>query len=156
MSIKQTIIKQLEALVFQETIPFCCLCHIKAPTGQCDNCGSDDLLRLHEETGCQYGVDWFIEDILKENLEPVNEKQVFEQMVADCYPIETKVGWLELNTADTLKVMCSGGWEQAQDESIYSLEEDEEILSFDDGKIYFWTSDIEELLEKKLNERTAI
>ena len=54
---KETIIKRLEALAFQGTIPFCYSCYIKAPTGRCPNCGTDDLMRLHEETGCEYGVD---------------------------------------------------------------------------------------------------
>ena len=74
MSERETIYNQFTALAFQESIPFCYGCYKKAPTGRCDNCGSANLRRLHEETGCEYRADWTIEDILKEYLEPVNEK----------------------------------------------------------------------------------
>ena len=155
MSKRETIYNKLTALAFQESIAFCYGCYIKAPTGKCDNCASDDLMRLVEGVGCEFGTEWVIEELLKEHLEPVNEKKVFEQMIEDCYPLETKVAWLELDTLDTIKTMCPCDFELAKDDYIYNLEEDEEIMSFDNGKTYFWTSDIEELLEKKLNEKIA-
>ena len=41
-------------------------------------------------------------EILREHhMEPVDEKKVFEEMVEDCYPIDTKVAWAEINTIDT-------------------------------------------------------
>ena len=51
-------------------------------------------MRLHEGTGCEYGVDWVIEGILKEHLKPVNKEEAFEDMIEGCYPMETKV-WLD-------------------------------------------------------------
>ena len=51
--------------------------------------------------------------------------------------------------------MCSCDWELAQGEYISSLEEDEELMSFDNGSTYYWTLDIEGLLEKKLKEGKA-
>ena len=45
-------------------------------------------------------------EILKEHLEPVDEKKTFEEMMEGCYPIDTKVAWLEINTIDILKEMC--------------------------------------------------
>ena len=155
MSKKEIITKQLDALAFQETIAFCYLCYKKVPTGRCDKCGSDDLMRLYEETGCEYGVDWVIEDILKEQLEPVNKDKVFEEMIEDCYPTETKVGWLELSTVHILKTMDEIAWDIAKDEYVSSLEEDEEIMSFDNGSTYFWTSDIENLIVEKLKEEVS-
>ena len=155
MSKRETIYNQLTALAFQESIPFCYSCYIKAPTGRCDNCGSDDLMRLIEDSGCEYGTDWVIEELLKKHLEPICQEEVFKQMVEDCYPIETKVGWLELDTIDTIKTMCPYDWELAKDEYIYSLQEDEEILSFDNGETYFWTSEIEQLIEDKLGKKIA-
>ena len=49
--------------------------------------------------------------------------------------------------------MCPCDWELAKDDYIYNLSEDEEILSFGNGKTYFWTSDIEQLIEERLNEK---
>ena len=46
---KKTILKKLEALAFQETTAFCYGCYKKAPTGRCETCGTDDLMRLMEE-----------------------------------------------------------------------------------------------------------
>lgn len=93
-----------------------------------------------------------IEEILKEHLEPVNQTESFESMIEGCYPTETKVGWLELSTADILKTMDKVSWDIAKDEYISSLTENEEVMSFDNGSTSFWTSDIENLIEEKLEE----
>ena len=155
MSKRETIYNQLTALAFQESIPFCYACYIKAPTGKCGNCESDDCMRLMEGVGCEYGTEWVIEEILKEHLELVNQPEAFESMIEGCYPTETKIGWLELSTVDILKTMDEVAWDIAKDEYISSLEEDEEVISFDNGSTYFWTSDIEELIEKKLKKEAS-
>lgn len=80
-------------------------------------------MRLLEGIGCEYGTEWVIEEILKEHLESVDEEKAFEEMMEGCYPIDTKVAWLEINTIDILKEMCSCDWELAQGEYISSLEE---------------------------------
>ena len=153
MSKRETIYNQLTSLAFQESIPFCYGCYIKAPTGRCDNCGTDDLMRLVEGVSCEYGTEWVIEEILKEHLEPVNQQEAFENMIEGCYPTETKVGWLELSTVDILKTMDEVAWDIAKDEYISSLEEDEEVMSFDNGSIYYWAYDIENLIEERLKKK---
>ena len=155
MSKRETICNQLEALAFQESIPFCYGCYVKAPTGKCDNCESDDLMREMDGVGCEWGTEWVVEEILKEHLEPVNQTEAFEDMIEGCYPTETKVGWLELNTVDILKTMDEISWDIAQDEYISSLEEEEEVMSFDNGSTYYWTNEIEELLENKLQKSAS-
>ena len=155
MSKRETIYNQLTALAFQVSKPFCYACYMKAPTGKCDNCGSDDLMREMDGVGCEWGTEWVIEEILKEHLEPVNQEETFESMIEDCYPMETKVGWLELNTVDILKTMDEISWDIAKDEYISSLEEDEEVISFDNGSTYYWTTEIEELLEDKLQKSAS-
>ena len=155
MSKKETIQNQLTKLAFQENTAFCYSCYIKAPTGCCHKCGSDDLMRLREGSGCEWGTEWIIEELLNEHLEPFNQTESFESMIEDCYSEEIKVGWLTLNTADILKRMDELSWEMAKDEYIASLEDDEEIMSFDNGKTYFATSDIEQLIEDKLDETIA-
>ena len=155
MSKRETIYNQLTALAFQESIPFCYGCYIKAPTGRCDNCESDDCMRLMEGVGCEWGTEWVIEEILKEHLEPINEKEAFEDMIEGCYPTETKVGWLELSTVDILKTMDKISWDIAKDEYISSLEEDEEVISFDNGSTYYWAYDIENLIEKGFKKKVS-
>ena len=46
-------------------------------------------------------------------------------------------------------------WDIAKDEYISSLEEDEEVLSFDNGSTYFWAHDIENLIEEKLKQKAS-
>ena len=108
-----------------------------------------------EGIGCEWGTEWVIEEILKKQLEPVNQEKAFEDMMEGCYPTETKVAWVEIDTIDTLKTMCPCDWKLACDDYIYSLEQDEEIMSFDNGSNYFWTSDIENLIEEKLREEAS-
>ena len=106
-------------------------------------------MRSLEIVGCEYGTDWGIEEILKEHLEPVDKENVFEEMIEDCYPTDTKAAWVEINNIDVLKEMC------LCDDYIYNREQNEEVMSFDNGSTYFWTSDIENLIEKKLKKEAS-
>ncbi|MDE0517945.1 MAG: hypothetical protein OXH36_00095 [Bdellovibrionales bacterium] len=108
-----------------------------------------------EGVGVEYGTEWVIEHILKEHLEPVNQTENFKDMIEGCYPTETQVGWLELSTVDILKKMDEIAWDIAKDEYISSLEEDKEVMSFDNGSTYFWTHDIENLIEEKLEKKVS-
>ena len=155
MSKRETIYNQLTALAFQVSKPFCYLCYREVKTSHCPKCGTDEFMRLLEGVGVEYGTDWVIEEILKEHLEPVNQTESFEDMIEGCYPTETKVGWLELSTMDILKTMDEVSWDIAKDEYISSLEEDEEVMSFDNGSTYFWTHDIESLIEEKLKQEAS-
>ena len=46
-------------------------------------------------------------------------------------------------------------WKMACDDYIYNLEQDEELMSFDGGSNYFWTYDIENLIEEKLKKEAS-
>ena len=155
MAKKETIYNQLTALAFQVSKPFCYLCYREVKTSHCPKCGTDEFMRLMEGIGVEYGTEWVIEEILKEHLKPVNQDKTFESMIEDSYPTDTKVGWMDLNTADVLKTMDEVSWDMAKDEYISSLEEDEEVISFDNGSSYYWTSDIEELLEEKVKTKAS-
>lgn len=62
------ILEQLKELALSRSIPFCYSCYKEAPTGCCKTCGSDDLMRLVPEVGCEYGTDWVIKHILETEL----------------------------------------------------------------------------------------
>ena len=144
MSKRETIYNQLTALAFQVSKPFCYLCYREVKTSHCPKCGTDEFMRLLDSVGCEYGTEWVIEEILRQHLEPVNQEETFESMIEDCYPTDTKVAWVELDTIDILKTMCPCDWDMAKDEYIYNLEQDEEVISFNNGSTYFWTHDIEQ------------
>ena len=46
-------------------------------------------------------------------------------------------------------------WDIAKDEYISSLEEDEEVISFDNGSTYYWAYDIENLIEKGFKKKVS-
>ena len=71
---------KLEILASNYSKPFCYSCHQVCPNGRCQSCGSDDLMRS-TPNGCEYGLDWVINEILNEKLVPVNTEEAFEESV---------------------------------------------------------------------------
>ncbi|MCP4914894.1 MAG: hypothetical protein GY909_17380 [Oligoflexia bacterium] len=142
--------KKLEKIAFNKTIPFCYSCYNEAPTGTCKTCHSDDLMRLLPEYGCEYGTDWVIENILEENLETVDITESFEQMIEDCYGETTKVGFLELLTVEVMKDQDPIAWDIAKSEYMDGLEQDNQVITFDNGSNYYWIHDLESFIEDNL------
>lgn len=145
---KTEIQKQLEAIAFKRSIPFCYGDYIECPTGRCSKCGSDDLMRLVPGVGCEYGTDWIIKHILETELEPVDLEEAFEESVRQCYPEETKVGWMTFDTVTLMKEQDPIGWRCALVE--YESQEADEgaIVSFDGGSTYYDVQSLESLIEQ--------
>jgi hypothetical protein len=138
---------KLIELAFNRSKPFCYGCYKEAPTGTCKTCGSDDLMRITDDNGPEYGTDWIIEDILRAELEPANTEEAFEQSIADCYSETTKVGWLELDTVSVIKEMDPVSWRCAYSEWESQETDEGNIVSFDNGSTYYWLHDVEALLQ---------
>jgi hypothetical protein len=137
---------QLTAFAMKRTSLFCYGCYKEALSGKCAHCGSDDLMRLFPGVGCEYGTDWVIEHILKEQLEPVNLSDAFEDSVRQCYPETVTVGWMTLDTVDTMKAVDPVSWSCAQSEREACEADEGIIISFDHGLTYYYTQDVEGLL----------
>ena len=153
---KEEIKTNLEKIALQKTRPFCYSCYKEAlPSGVCDSCGSDDLMRELPGHGVEYGIDWVIEELVKENLKAVNCEVAFEDLMNDCYSDEVKVGWLTLDSVDILKTMAPVDWDLAQREYFDSLEEDGEVISFDNGSSYYWAHDLTQFVEENLEPGAA-
>lgn len=142
----QEIYKKLEQLAFERTVPFCYSCYEEAPTGTCVRCGSDDLMRLLTGVGCEYGTDWVIEEILSEELEPIDLDEAFEESIRQCYPEATQVGWLTLDTVSVLKEMDPVSWACAKSEWESQEESEGLIVTLDKGSTYYRISDVELLV----------
>lgn len=144
---KTEIQNQLHLLALKRSTPFCYSCYKTAPSGCCKTCDSDDLMRLVEGVGCEYGTDWIIKRILETELTPVDLEKTFEQFVRECYPEETTVGWVKFDTVTLLKEQDPVSWQFALSE--YESQEAEEgnIISFDNGSNYYPRSEVEGLLE---------
>lgn len=141
---KTEIQEGLEKLAYQRSIPFCYHDYIECPTGRCAKCGSDDLMRLVPEVGCEYGSDWIIKHILETELTPADLEESFEQSVRDSYPESTKVGWMEFDTVTLMKEQDPVSWRCALLDYESQEESEENIISL--NGTYYFRSDIEGLI----------
>lgn len=141
--------EQLKKLALKRSTAFCYGCYVKAPEGVCPQCHSDDLMRLLEGVGCDYGTSWMIDHILAEELEAVDLEEAFEEMIRSCYPEEVTIGWANFDTAGALKSLDPVGWRCAI--SDYESEEECEgnIISFDNGSTYYRSNDLKNLLARQ-------
>jgi len=144
----EEIFEKLKELAFNRSIPFCYGCYKNAPTGCCEHCGSDDLMRLVPGVGCEYGTDWVIKHIVNTELEAVDLEEDFEQFIRECYPETTKVGWCEFDTVTLLKEQDPVSWRCAMSDYESAEADEGRIISFDGGHTYFNIFDIETLLEE--------
>lgn len=140
------ILEQLKTLAIKKSIPFCYGCYKEAPTGCCTSCGSDDLMRLLAEVGCDWGTDWIVKHIIEDELTTVDTDTAFEESVRECYSETVKVGWLELDTATVLRDQDPVSWDMARSEWASGEVDSGNLISFDNGSTYYWTSDVEALL----------
>jgi hypothetical protein len=140
------LLEKLTNMAYERSKPFCYGCYKTAPTGRCESCNSDDLMRV-TENGCEYGVDWIIKDILSEELTPADMDQAFEESIRECYPETTKVGWMEFDTVTLMMEQDPISWKCAQSEWEDSQLADEQIITFDSGSTYYWVWEVEKMLE---------
>ena len=144
--------KQLQELAFKHSIPFCYSDYIECPTGTCPKCGSDDLMRLLPEVGCEYGTEWIVKSILETELTPVDLDEEFEESMRQCYPETTTIGFLkDYDTVSAMKELDPVGWSCAQSEWESQEADEGNIISFDNGSTYYRTSDIEDLISNEAN-----
>lgn len=104
-------------------------------------------MRLVDGVGCEFGTDWVIKHILETELKAVDLEESFEQMIRECYPETTKVGWCEFDTVTLLKEQDPVSWRCALSEHEWQEADDGNIISFDNGRTYFYANDLETLLE---------
>lgn len=139
--------QKLQQLALNRSIPFCYGDYIECPSGRCPKCGSGDLMRFLPEVGCEYGTDWIIRHILETELEATNLEEAFEESVRECYPEETKVGWMTFDTVSLMKDQDPVGWRCALSEYESQEESEGNIISFDGGSTYFSRAALEEFLD---------
>ena len=141
---------KLKSIALQKSKPFCYSCYKEAPTGRCATCGSDDLMRLLDGVGCEYGTDWIIKELIDSALSPVDTEAAFEESVSSCYPETVKVGWMNLDTITVMKTMDPTWWKMARDEHVDNEVADSQLITFDNGSTYFLTSEVENFAEENM------
>lgn len=136
----------LTQIAISKSIPFCYSCYTRAPSGRCTTCFSDDLMLEYPACGVEYGSAWVVRQILREHLTPANTLKAFEESVVECYPESTKIGWIEYDTVSAMKELDPVSWNLAHNEWIDAEVSDGNLVTFDDGSIHYWVSDIERLI----------
>ncbi len=104
-------------------------------------------MRLLPGSGCEYGTEWVIRELVREKLELVDLEQAFEDSIRECYPEITKVGWMNLDTIDTMKSSDPIWWRCAVTEWESNEEAEGNIISFDGGSTYYWHFDVQKLVD---------
>jgi hypothetical protein len=145
---QKDLIQRLEKLAYEKSTPFCYGCYCKAPTGRCVLCGSDDLMRELAGEGVEYDVDWIVQSLVRNNLTPVDAEEAFAESVSQCYPEDTKIGWLEVDTVTAIKSLDPVSWELAQSEWIDSEIQGGNFISFDEGSTCYHAFDLEQFLDQ--------
>jgi len=148
----QNLLTKVNKIATFQTTPFYYSCYQEAPTGICDSCFSDDLMRLKSGSGVEYGLSWVVDELIEEHLTPINLDELFKQMIDDCYGEEIQVGFLKLSTSIVMKDQDPISWNIAQSEYIDGLEQDEELISFDNRANYYWKYDVMNYIKEAKQE----
>ena len=146
MNSSQTLSEKLQKLAYERTKPFCYSCYQDAPSGKCQICASDDLMMHLAGVGVEYGFEWVIQHMVREELNPVNLEEAFEESIRECYDESIQVGWMTLDCVDIMKTMDPISWRCAQLEWEDHEANEERMMSFDNGSTYYYTHDIERLV----------
>jgi len=77
-------------------------------------------LLMNELPGCgvEHGIDWCLEQLLRDNLTPADLESAFEDCVADCYGDTVKIGWIETDVVTAVKSLDPISWDIAKQEYI--------------------------------------
>lgn len=142
---KSEILEKLTRLAYKRATPFCYNDYIKCPTGVCPICSSDDLMLITNDDGPEYGVDWIIERIIKEELTPVDLENAFEESHDDIYGNEIAVAWCKFHPLEIIKELDPISWRMAIDEWADQMLEEGMFFTLDEGMTYYHYREIVEL-----------
>lgn len=97
----------------------------------------------------EFGTDWLVREILREQLTPANTLEAFEESVAECYPETVKIGWIEYDTVSALKELDPVSWDMAHGDWVDSQVSDGNLITFDNGSCHYWVSEVEQFIEEQ-------
>lgn len=145
----QDIVEALKERAQQESKPFCYSCYIAVgeegdDAKHCPKCGSDDNMRLVEGIGCEYGLDWIVERIIKDEFEKLSESELedlCEERLNDCYDQISIVG-VKFFPGDVLREMDPTAFAEQLNEQCDSDVEDGRLVCLD-GDYYVVPFDLQ-------------
>ena len=149
MTILQILHGNLEELAYRVTDNFCYGCYKVVEDEYCPDCGSDDFMRHLEGIGVEYGTEWVIDHLIEQNCESVDEEQIFEELLDECWP-EVIIGSCTFYPSDIMKELDPTAFHVGAQENIDSLVEDGQM--YEANGEYYQTHEIEQMLEEIEND----
>ena len=142
MTINDDLREKLTALAFDMTDNFCYSCYKVVKADRCPDCGSDDFMRHYEGIGVEYGTDWVIEHLIRENCTPIDEEEEFEELLNECYE-PVKVGCCEWDAGYVMRELDPVAFRCGVSDM---LADDEQYVEVD-GQ-YYRVYDIENMIKE--------
>jgi hypothetical protein len=140
----------LETIAYQKSDPFCYSCYrtVKPAKGldspRCIGCGSDDLMRKIDGVACEWGIEWVVGHLIKDNLEEVNTDKQYHEMLEEVYPDPVKACGCELykSQADIWKELDPIAYDCAHSAWLDGECKDDRLFTTDNGNTYYERSDL--------------
>lgn len=146
---QEELYERLLKIAHQVSSAFCYTDYIKVTADHCPKCGSDDLMRITQDDGPEWGYDWIIENlIVKSNVKTIDIEHAINQIIDDCYGDTVKIGFIEYSTSEAIKELDPVAWKMFEREEVNRLLDEENVISFDEENHIYWASDIETLIEE--------
>ena len=145
MTISTSIEGRLEELAYNQTENFCYGCYRVVEGEFCPECHSDDFMRFLDGVGVEYGTDWVIESLIKEHCQAVDDEELFDEMLDECYP-EITIGCCSWSPSDVMKELDPTAYRIGVSENADSLVQDDQLYEL--GGEYYQVFDIEEMIEE--------
>lgn len=142
MELNTDLRERLDALAFKVTDNFCYSCYRVVKGQRCPCCGTDDFMRHLEGVGVEYGTDWVIEHLIKENCNTVDAEEEFEELLNECYE-SVKVGCCEWDAGQIMRELDPVAFRCGVSDM---LADDEQFVEVD-GQ-YYRVYDIEAMIDE--------
>jgi len=131
--------EQLTERAYDESHAFCYSDYRRVEANEdgeyrCPKCGSDDLMRELEGVGVEWGTDWIIEHLVREEGEEVDIAELYRDLLDEIYdPI--KFGELEYSPSMVLESVDRVAFEMGCDEYADSELDDGRLIELN-GSYY--------------------
>jgi len=102
MELNDNLKERLDALAFKVTDNFCYACYRVVKGDRCPNCGTVYFMRHLHGVGVEYGTEWVIEHLIKENCSPIDAEEEFEELLNEISNT-VKIGSLEYDPGYVLR-----------------------------------------------------
>ena len=140
----QTLHARLESAAYKVTDNFCYSCYKVVDGEFCPTCHSDDFMRHLSGVGVEYGCEWVIEHLIKQHCESIDEEELFDEMMDECYP-EIEIGCCTFSPSAVMKELDPTCFRIGAQENLDSLAEDGQL--YETGGEYYNTHEVEEMID---------